>query len=187
MAIETVTNYKCDRCSRSEIKDGVTILTLTIRKRAGKNVPGQGSSEFTKHVCAENCLKIVKASMTPVGIAGQYDRTAAAQRRKAAKEAASTTTPETDTTAPSKINSTKINAKTSKTAKGGTKSGTKRHTAARRSLTVVPEELPVDTRGDVVRAVRALTRRPSGGFNKGYNLPMERKMIAEREALPVTD
>jgi len=188
MAVETVTNYTCDRCSRSEIKDGVTILTLTVRKRAGKNVPGQGVSEFTRHVCAENCLKMIKASMAPVGIAGQYDRTAAAQRRKAAREAASTapvpeTTPEI-TPEPSvavAVPVIKINKKaTSTTTKGGTKNAQK---PVSRTLTAVPDTTPEDTRADVVRAVRAITRKPNGGWAKGYNHASERKMIAERESL----
>jgi hypothetical protein len=67
MAMNTVTNYTCDRCGRSEIKDGVTILTMTIRPRAGKGVQGLGKPDVSAHVCRDNCLKIIKASMTPVG------------------------------------------------------------------------------------------------------------------------
>jgi hypothetical protein len=187
--METVTTYKCDRCGRSEIKDGVTILTLTIRKRAGKNIPGQGVSEFTRHVCLENCLKIVKASMTPVGIAGHYDRTAAAQRRKAAREAASTTPTPTETQpaqptksqAKSQTRRILVNKQTGKPAKVATR---KAQTPVSRTHTASESPSASQGRAEAVRAVRAITRKPNGGgWAKGYNNRIERKMIAEREAL----
>lgn len=156
MAVETVTNYKCDRCGRSEIADKVTILTLTIRKRAGKNVPGQGVSEYSAHVCADNCLKIVKASMTPVGKPGQYDRKAAAERRRATsatKQAATTT--------------------------GGTK---KAQAPASRTKPVITDTDPFNALPAHVRAVRVITRTPNGKFAPGYNPKLEAKMIKEAES-----
>src|SRR4051812_32898444 len=111
MAMETVTNYKCDRCGRSELRDGATILTLTVRQRA-KNTPGQGPSEYTKHVCEDNCLKIIKAAMNPVGIPGRYDRKSAAQRRHASI-----------TQTPDKITPKGGTKGSTKAAKGSTKRG----------------------------------------------------------------
>lgn len=160
MAVETVTNYKCDRCGRSEITDKVTILTLTIRKRAGKNVPGQGVSEYSAHVCSENCLKIVKASMTPVGKPGQYDRKAAAERRRA-------------TTA------TKPATKQSSTTTGGTK---KAQAPASRTKPVITDTDPFNALPAHVRAVRVITRTPNGKFAPGYNSKVEAKMIKEAES-----
>lgn len=189
MAMETVTTYKCDRCSRSEIRDGVTILTLTIRKRAGKNIPGQGVSEFTRHVCLENCLKIIKASMTPVGIAGQYDRTAAAQRRKAAKEAASATPTPTVTQPTAPVQPIKgtgqtrrvlVNKQSGKPAKVATK---KAQAPVSRTHTAEESLSASEGRAATVKAVRAITRKPNGGWAKGYNNLIEHKMIAERESL----
>jgi hypothetical protein len=165
MAMETVTNYKCDRCGRSELREGVEILTLTVRSRAGKNIPGQGVSQYSAHVCAENCLKIVKASMTPVGIPGRYDRKAAASKRQAA------TKPATKPTATSTA--------TASTSKGATKRGTKNGSTARTSKIKATES--TDTRTATIKAVRALTRTDNGGFAKGYNHAKERAMIAERE------
>lgn len=68
MAMETVPNYKCDRCGRSELRDDVTILTLTVRERAGKRVPGLGKADVSAHVCRENCLKIIENALTPVKV-----------------------------------------------------------------------------------------------------------------------
>lgn len=166
MAMETVTNYKCDRCGRSEIKDGVTILTLSIRSRAGKNVPGLGKPLVSAHVCEQNCLKIVKASMTPVGRAGQYDRKAAAERRRAQ-----------DAT-----NGGTKSASPTKTAKASTKRGTKKAQApVSRKITASESPNTTETRADAVRAVRAITRRNGGAFAPGYGPYQERQMIAERE------
>lgn len=163
MAMETVTNYKCDRCSRSEIKDGVTILTLSVRPRAGKNVPGLGKPLVSAHVCQENCLKMITAAMTPVGRAGQYDRKAAAERRRAA---------------------TATNGGTkSATTRGGTKRGTKNaRTATGSKITASESPSTTETRADVVRAVRAVTRR-NGKYAPGYGPAQERRMIAERESI----
>jgi hypothetical protein len=166
MAMETVTNYKCDRCSRSEIKDGVTILTLTVRPRAGKNVPGLGKPLVSAHVCRENCLKMITAAMSPVGRAGQYDRKAAAERRKAA----ATTNSGTKSGQP----------------KTSTKRGTKKAQApASRKIKSTASPSTTDTRAETVRAVRAITRR-NGKYAPGYGPAQERQMIAERESINVT-
>lgn len=167
MAVETVSNYTCDRCGRSELADKVTMLTLTIRPRAGKNVPGLGKPDVSQHLCRENCLKIVKAALTPVNKRGHYDRAASRARRKAIT---------TDTTPAVPANTTN--------AANTTKSGTKKaHTPRSGTQTALPVGEPTDTRADVVRAVRDITRKPNGGWAKGHNFRTERRMIAERESL----
>jgi hypothetical protein len=171
MAMNTVTNYTCDRCGRSEIKDGVTILTMTIRPRAGKGVQGLGKPDVSAHVCRDNCLKIIKASMTPVGIPGQYDRKAAAAKRQAATKSA-TKSAASPTTA-----RTKVTNKTKAATKGGTK---KARTARTSKITPTASATTGNTRADTVRAVRAITR-VNGKYAPGYGPAQERAMIAERE------
>lgn len=156
MAMETVTDYKCDRCGASEIKNGATIFTLTIRERTS-GTPGQGRAVVSQHVCAERCLKIVKASMTPVGKPGRKPGTNSGTKP--------TTT-------------TKIAKAPSRTA---TKRGTKKASApVSRKITAQPTE---DTRAATIKAVRAITRSPGGGYAKGYNPQKERAMIVEREKI----
>ena len=87
MAMETVTNYKCDRCGRSEIKEGVTILTLTVRPRIGKHVPGLGKPLVSQHVCREWCLKMIIAAMSPVGRPGRPPRQSVTKAATPAKAA----------------------------------------------------------------------------------------------------
>lgn len=156
MAVETVTNYKCDRCGASEIKNDATIYTLTVRERTS-GTPGQGKPVVSMHVCAERCLKIVTASMAPVGRPG---------RKPGTKNGTKPTT------------QTKIAKAPSRTA---TKGGTKKASApVSRKIT---EPSASESRATVIKAVRAITRNPGGGYAKGYNPQRERAMIAERERL----
>jgi hypothetical protein len=99
MAVETVTNYKCDRCGRSEIKDGAKILTLTIRPRAN-NKPGPAANVISKHVCEQNCLRIVMASMKQVQVPGRYDRSKSKRAKGATKH--STKKPQAPVSVPAK-------------------------------------------------------------------------------------
>lgn len=169
MAMETVTNYTCDRCGRSEIKDGVKILTLTIRERT-QGVSGQGKSLVSAHVCANNCLKMIKAAMAPVGQSGRYDRKAAAERRAATNGA--TKSDAVPTTAHAK-SSTKGGTKKPRTATTSKIKGTGTRSHTDTAFNALPAH---------VRAVRAQTRTPSGGWAKGHNFRTERRMIAEAEA-----
>jgi hypothetical protein len=153
MAMETVTNYKCDRCGRSEIRDSVTILTLTIRARTS-GTPGQGKSMISQHVCEDNCLKIIRAAMAPVGRAGRPKGTTNGGTKAATKATAQT--PAT---------------------KGGTK---KARTATGSKITAQSTE---DTRAATIKAVRAVTRTATGGWAKGHNYRTERRMIQERESI----
>jgi hypothetical protein len=153
MAMETVTNYKCDRCGRSEIRDGVTIMTLTVRERTA-GTPGQGKTKINKHVCEDNCLKIIENALSPVRRAGR-PKAAANGGTKPATKATSTT--------------------------GATKGGTKKSSApVSRKITASGSQ---DTRADVVKAVRAITRTSTGGWAKGHNYRTERRMIQERESV----
>lgn len=170
MGMETVTNYTCDRCGRSEIKDGVTILTLTVRPRAGRHVPGLGKPDVTAHVCRDNCLKMIKAALRPVGRPGVYDRKAAAARRSAQGGTKGATK------AAGKKSATKGSTKNGSTARSGKISGTPVPVAQD------TRESASEARARVVREVRSITRTPVGGFAKGYNYRAERRMIAEREA-----
>lgn len=193
MGMETVTNYTCDRCGRSEIKDGVTILTLTVRPRAGRHVPGLGKPDVTAHICRDNCLKMIKAALRPVGKPGQYDRKAAAARRaaqggtKPATKAAGRKGATKGTTKPSGISRSGESLITkSPRTKGSTKNGS---TARSGKISGTPVPVAQDTpesaseaRARVVKEVRSITRTPVGGFAKGYNYRAERRMIAEREA-----
>lgn len=169
MGMETVTNYTCDRCGRSEIKEGVTILTLTVRPRIGKPVPGLGKPLVSQHVCRENCLKMITAALTPVGRPGRPRSTAST--KPATKPV---TKPVTQTTATT----------------GGTKKAQTARTSKIKSDSVpAPQtapETPAETRADVVKAVRSITRTAKGGWAKGHNYRTERAMIAEREALNAT-
>lgn len=149
MAVETVTNYKCDRCGASEIKNDATIYTLTVRERTS-GTPGQGKPVVSMHVCAERCLKIVTASMAPVGRPGRKP-------------------------------GTKNGTKPTSTTKTATKGGTKKAPTARTGK--ISEPSASESRATVIKAVRAITRNPAGGFAKGYNPQRERSMIAERERL----
>lgn len=153
MAMETVTNYKCDRCGRSEIRDGVTILTLTIRERTA-GTPGQGKAKISQHVCEDNCLKIIRAAMAPVGRAGRPKGTTNGGTKPDTKQAS-------------------VKA----TTKGGTK---KAQAPASRKITAATTE---DTRAATIKAVRAITRTSTGGWAKGHNYQTERRMIAERESI----
>lgn len=156
MAVETVTNYKCDRCGRSEIIDHVEIMTLTVRKRTS-GTPGQGQAVITKHICAQNCLKIVSASMAPVGRAGRPKGSA-------------------------------TNGGTKPTATKGSTKKAQAPTSRKIKSTPVPAhqttpENATETRADVVKAVRRITRTSTGGWAKGHNYRTERAMIAEREKI----
>lgn len=165
MAVETVTNYKCDRCGRSEIIDHVEIMTLTVRKRTS-GTPGQGQAVITQHVCAQNCLKMIKAAMAPVGRAGR---------------------PKGSTNGGTKPVAAPVEPTTTTTSKGGTKRGTKKAQApVSRKITTPPTSNPQSDPFNAlpahVRAVRVKTRTPQGGFAPGYNYRKEAKMIKEAEA-----
>jgi hypothetical protein len=128
-------------------------MTLTVRKRTS-GTPGQGSAVITKHICAQNCLKIVKASTDHVGRPGRK---------------------------PGTKNGTKSQPTASTTRKTATKGGTKKSSAARTGK--ITSESSSEARARVIKDVRAITRTANGGWAKGHNYRTERTMIAEREKM----
>lgn len=156
MAVETVTSYKCDRCGRSEVRDGITIMTLTVREHTTGN-PGQGKAVITQHVCAQNCLKMIKAALAPVGRAGRPPKTAT-----------TTTTTSTSTTT-----NTKRGTKKPQTAVSGKIPAPDTQTVKGDPWASLPGH---------VRRVRMVTRTAQGAWAKGHNYRTERKLIEEAEA-----
>lgn len=153
MAKEIVTNYRCDRCGRSEIGDKATILTLTIRHRAGDKIPGQGKTEISKHVCAENCLKIIDHTLQAV--------------RKGGRPKGSTNNATPTTTPPTTKGNTKSQGRVSRT----------KSTPATPVFTTRFDAQPAH-----IRAVLAVTRKPHGGWAKGHNWKTERALLAEAQS-----